>query len=210
MSLVPGPRDRILYLLKTKGPQTAAQLAKRVDVTAVAIRQHLAGLLDEGLVEFTDQKGRVGRPRRVWRPSGKADERFPDSHGELAVGMIDAVRAAFGERGLEKLVAARTRAQVRAYRKRLPKGPLAKRVAALAKVRTEEGYMAEWARGKDGTFTFVENHCPICDAAQACQGLCAGELELFETVLSAGVERVEHLLSGQRRCVYRISPRRKR
>ena len=88
--------------------------------------------------------------------------------------------------------------------------PLAKRVAALAKLRTEEGYMAEWARGKEGCFTLVENHCPICDAAQACQGLCAGELELFETVLSAKVERAEHLLSGQRRCVYRISPRRKR
>ena len=67
---VPGPqdhrpRDRILYLLKTKGPQTAAQVAKRVGVTAMAIRQHLAGLLDDELVEFEDERGRVGRPRPV-------------------------------------------------------------------------------------------------------------------------------------------------
>ena len=203
----PGRRDRILYLLKSKGPQTAAQLAKRLDVTAVAVRQHLGALENDGLVEFTDEKGRVGRPRRIWRPTAAADARFPDSHGELAVGMLQAMRAAFGDDGLERLVAERSKAQIRDYKRRLPDAPLAKRVAALARIRTEEGYMAEWARGRDGTFTLIENHCPICDAARACAGLCAGEMAVFQAVLAARVERTEHLLSGQRRCVYRISPR---
>ena len=67
--------------------------------------------------------------------------------------------------------------------------------------------MAEWKRNKDGSFLLIENHCPICAAAQECQSLCLGELSLFRSALGRGVqiERTEHLFDGARRCVYRIS-----
>ena len=204
---MPGSRDRILYLLKTKGALSAAELAKRLKITAMAVRQHLAALQQDQLVEFEVERGRVGRPRRFWRPTPTAQNRFPDSHGELAVGMLAAVRSAFGEKGLKKLIEQRTNAQIEAYLDRLPAAPLAKRVAALARIRTAEGYMAEWSRNRDGTLLLTENHCPICDAAKTCQGLCDGEKRLFSTVLNAQVERIEHILLGHRRCTYRISPR---
>jgi predicted ArsR family transcriptional regulator len=76
-------------------------------------------------------------------------------------------------------------------------------------VRTEEGYMAEVRREKGGSFLLVENHCPICAAANACQGFCSTELDLFRSVLGPGVEveRVEHIVSGDRRCAYRVHVR---
>jgi len=57
-------------------------------------------------------------------------------------------------------------------------------------------------------FLFIENHCPICAAASACRGFCATELDLFRAVLGPDVtvERAEHIVSGDRRCVYRIAP----
>jgi predicted ArsR family transcriptional regulator len=66
--------------------------------------------------------------------------------------------------------------------------------------------MAEVKRDGRG-FLFVENHCPICAAATVCQGFCSTELDLFRSVLGPGVsvERFEHILSGDRRCAYRIS-----
>lgn len=203
---MPGARDRILHLLKTKGPRTASALASRIGVTPMAVRQHLATLEEAGDVAFSEEPSGVGRPARVWRLTGAAQDRFPDSHGELAVGMIDAMRAAFGDDGLARLVAERTKAQAAAYRKQMPTGPLAKRVAALARIRTEEGYMAEHKKERDGALLLIENHCPICAAARTCQGLCAGELDLFRRVLGRGiqVERTEHILEGARRCVYRI------
>jgi predicted ArsR family transcriptional regulator len=53
----------------------------------------------------------------------------------------------------------------------------------------------------------VENHCPICVAATACQGFCRAELETFRAVLGpdASVERAEHIVAGDRRCVYSIA-----
>lgn len=200
-------RDRILHLLKSRGPQTAAALARRCGVTSVAVRAQLERLAADDLAEFTEEPRGVGRPARLWRLTEQARGLFPDSHGELAVGMLAALRAAFGEDGLQRLIAERTRVQAAAYRKRVPAAEtLERRVAALAALRREEGYMAEWARERDGALLLVENHCPICAAAEACQGLCAGELDLFRRVLGRGVsvERTEHLLDGSRRCVYRI------
>ena len=72
--------------------------------------------------------------------------------------------------------------------------------------------MAEVRRERPGTFLLVENHCPICAAATACQGFCISELDLFRSVLGPGVdvERTEHIVAGDRRCAYRVTARRQR
>lgn len=205
-------RQRVLFVLKTKGPQTAAQMAKQLNVTTMAVRQHLAVLQGETLVEFTDERRKVGRPARLWRLTPNAFDRFPDGHAELAVGMLHAVQTAFGEDGIERLTDERTRQAAESYRARMPASdaPLEVRVATLAQIRCEEGFMAEWTRRLDGTLEIVENHCSIAKAARFCPRLCGCELSLFRTVLGddVSVERVEHILSGDRRCTYRIESQR--
>jgi predicted ArsR family transcriptional regulator len=202
--------DRILLNLKTRGPQTAAQIAKRLDVTAMAVRQHLYALREDGLVTYSDEHRKVGRPARIWRITERAQARFPDSHAELTVEMLAIIRATFGERGIDRIIAERTRLQIDAYGERLRAAgkSLEARVNALAKIRAEQGYMAEASRARDGSFLLIENHCPICAAASTCQGLCREELNLFSTVLGAtvSVERTDHILAGARRCAYRIAP----
>lgn len=200
-------RDKILFLLKTKGPQTATFLARKLAVTPMAVRQHLYQLETDRLVNHYDERRKVGRPARYWRLTAQATAKFPDNHGELAVGIIEAARAAFGPRGIEKLIEQRTRRQFSAYSARVsPHTALDKKLEVLAQIRNEEGYMAESSREADGTLLLVENHCPICAAAQSCQDLCGGELELFKALLGEGVEieRTEHILAGARRCTYRV------
>jgi predicted ArsR family transcriptional regulator len=189
-------REKILFFLKTKGPQAAAQIAKRLDVTPMAVRQHLYELQKQGAVEFVDERRKVGRPARIWKLTRATSDRFPDSQGELAVGILDAARRAFGENGMAKLIELRGVEQADRYGRRLArKKGLESKVAELAAIRSEEGYMAEWQREPDGTLLLIENNCPICAAAETCQDLCRGELQ---------IEREEHILSGQRRCLYRI------
>jgi predicted ArsR family transcriptional regulator len=201
--------DGVMYQLKTRGPQTAAQVARRLGVTAMAVRQHLYRLKESGLVEFSDERRKVGRPARVWRLTSAAAERFPDTHSDLTVEIISAVRTAFGEAGMDNLLRERTRRQLEEYRARLrPAGTsIAKRAQALAEVRREQGYMAECTKMPDGSILLAENHCPICAAASTCQGLCREELSLFRAVLGdkARVERTDHILAGARRCAYRIT-----
>ncbi len=204
-------RDRVLLQLKTLGNLTAAALADRLEVTPMAVRQHLAVLQEEGLVEHVVERRGIGRPARVWSLTPRAAQRFPDTHADLTVELLTALREEFGQAGVDRLIHARARKQRDLYRQRLPGPdvPLVDRVDALARLRNDEGYMADVDREPDGSFLFVENHCPICAAATLCQGFCRDELELFREVLGtdAQVERSEHLLAGARRCAYRIVDR---
>ncbi len=199
--------DRLLGLIKRRGPQGAGDLARALGVTAEAVRQQLVQLADAGLVVSEAQRRGVGRPSRLWSLTAAGHARFPDTHAELTVQLIDAVRATFGEAALERIIRGREAEIRRGYRAALEGArTLAARVARLAEIRAREGYMAEWRKDGDG-FLLVENHCPICTAAAACQGFCRSELKIFRDALGSdvAVERVEHVLAGARRCAYRIT-----
>jgi predicted ArsR family transcriptional regulator len=200
-------RRAIAKLLKTEGPIDSAQLAERLGLTAMAVRQHLYALQREGLVTHEARPVPIGRPAKFWSLTRDADRLFPEAYAELSVALIDSVKDAFGEEGLERVLTSRCARQRTDYGKRIrPGDSLEKKLQELAKVRTEEGYMAEIRREEDGSYLLVENHCPICAAANACQGFCTTELDLFRSVLGPGVqvERAEHIIRGDQRCVYRI------
>src|SRR6202023_3345832 len=204
----PDNSNRVLYTLKSRGPRGTRPLARAIGMTEVGVRQHLAKLHGEGLVAFDDQAGEVGRPKRMWRLTPKGHSRFPDTHGDLTVSLIEGIRSVFGAAGLDRLIEARQEAGVATYRQALEPHPdLGDRVGVLARLRTVEGYMAEFEMQGDGSFLLIENHCPICAAAKTCQGFCRSELELFQAAFGADVSvtRQEHLLSEGRRCVYRIA-----
>ncbi len=203
------PSEDLLLILKTQGPSPVGALAMRLGVSRQAARQQIDRLVAEGLVaEAGALGGRVGRPGVAWGLTEKGHARFPDTHAHLTVELIDAVRAEFGDDGLDRLVARREQAAAQAYAQALAgAADLEARLDRLAALRSAEGYMAEWRRESDGGYLLIENHCPICAAAAACQGFCRAELELFRMMLQpAHVTRTDHLLAGARRCAYRVTP----
>lgn len=202
-------RRAIVKLLKTEGPIDSAQLAERLGLTAMAVRQHLYALQSENLVTAEERPVPVGRPAKFWQLTREADRLFPEAYAELNVALINALKDTFGNEGLDRVLVSRCARQQSDYAKRIrPADPLKKKLGELARVRTEEGYMAEVKSEAGGSYLLVENHCPICAAANACQGFCSTELDLFRSVLGPGVEveRVEHIVSGDRRCAYRVTP----
>ena len=200
--------DQILMLLKTRGAQTAQALAELLGLTGMGVRRQLEAAAEDGLVDHIDTAGKVGRPVRRWLLTESGHARFPDRHAEVTLDLIKGVRTLFGETGLEKLITAREESSERAYRERIESGmTLDEQVAALAEARSLEGYMAEVQPRADGSVLLIENHCPICTAAKACQQFCRSELAVFRRVLGPGVAvvRIEHQLEGARRCAYLVS-----
>ena len=199
--------DEVLLLLKTRGPQTAQALSGLLGMTSMGVRRQLEAAHEKGLVTYADSPGKVGRPVRRWLLLDAGHARFPDRHGELTLEIIAQVRLLFGEDGLNRLVKAREVAGEAAYRAQVEAvSGLQAQVAALARVRDAEGYMAEAEMQADGSVLLVENHCPIRAAARSCQDFCRSELEVFGRVLGPGVSvlRIEHQLAGARRCAYRV------
>ncbi len=200
--------DQILHYLKTEGPLTAGDLGKRLNITSMGARGHLEKLMDRALVDTTTIRSGVGRPRKTWHLTPRAQSQFPDRHDQLTLEMIISVKEIFGDEGLTQLIEHRSQSSERIYQEKLSAhSTLESKIAALAKIRTNEGYMAAYSKEDDG-FLFIENHCPICTAAQACQGFCRSELQIFRTLFApeATVNRTEYILEGARRCTYRIEP----
>ncbi|MGN6661607.1 MAG: helix-turn-helix transcriptional regulator [Achromobacter mucicolens] len=203
------PADRVLMTLKTRGPQSIAVIARAMDVTAEAVRQQMTRLHADGLVDAESRSAGRGRPTQIWFLTAAGHGRFPDTHAEMTVQMIAAVRQVFGDEGIDKLVQVRENAMLNVYQQAMQDAPdLKARLERLVDVRSAEGYMAELREDEAG-FVFIENHCPICSAAKACMGFCRSELELFRKVLGECVQvyREEHILDGARSCAYRVSNR---
>ncbi|MFM5075240.1 helix-turn-helix transcriptional regulator [Aeromonas hydrophila] len=199
--------DKILFLLKSHGPQSAAELGEQLQMTSMGARQHLMTLEADGWVSFNDEARGRGRPVRLWHLTEQAWQRFPDSHSELTLQLIDNIQQLFGEVGMERLIAQREQQQLVRYQAELTQPALADRLAALTAQRTREGYMADFRQEEDGSWLLWESHCPICAAARACRGFCRSELEMFRRLLApAGVELEQYLLEGDHRCLYRIRP----
>ena len=201
-------KRKIIQLLKRNGAADAATLAESLGVSAMAVRQHLYVLAEEGLVEASSSPDGIGRPSKRWHLTAAADSFFPQGYAELTAELLSSMQTVFGADGLDRIVAQRGTEQKQTYLAAIDgEETLHGRLEALSELRTKEGYMAEVQEDHDG-FLFIENHCPICAAARACKGLCASELELFRSVLGdqAQVERTDHILAGARRCAYRVTP----
>ena len=202
-------QDKILYQIKRLGPQTARELGEHLGVTTMGIRQHLAQLEEKQVIRaMTEESVGRGRPARRWKLTEKGHSRFPDAHAQVTSDLIISIREILGESAIDKIIAKRTADMFENYQRQLGKiESLQGKLNLLCELRTQEGYMAELECDGSG-FLLMEHHCPICVAARSCQGFCSSELEVFQTLLRgiANVNREDHIMSGARRCSYRITP----
>ena len=199
--------NKFLMLLKTRGALTASAIAQELGMTKEGARLQLLKYTEEGLIEATNESTGVGRPKQFFNLTASGHAKFPDTHAELTVKLINTIRNTLGDNALQSIMDANEQTGRDKYMMELaPIDELEGRIAKLTEIRSREGYMAEYSKDEDG-YLFVENHCPICAAATSCQGFCSGELNVFRFVLGEKVDinRLDHIVSGDRRCSYRIA-----
>jgi predicted ArsR family transcriptional regulator len=200
-------RGRIVYLLKTLGPCTAAQLSERLSMTTMGVRRHLSQLELEGLVRHSIEQQQRGRPTHRYSLTEEGDRLFPRHYDNLAQCLVDLIVELDGEDKLRQLFTLRMNRQLEIYRRRLGGLPLSERIQELARLRDEEGYMGSSEPQEDGSFLLIENNCALCDVALRCASVCESEMELFRGVLpETEIQRVRHIAEGDAICVYRIEP----
>ena len=196
-------RMRILQLLKMRASMTISQLTEALHISQMGVRQHLAILEAEGLVEHSRQKQGRGRPPHVYQLTDQANSLFPTTYANFAVGLMHEVVKFNGPDFINKIFRGRMKAQLEAYQLRLKGKTLCGRVKELARIRDEEGYMARFDENADD-YILIEHNCPIAVIAQEYPRVCEIELALFRQSLGAKVIREEHLMQGSHRCCYRI------
>jgi len=195
-----GQRGTVLVQLKRAQPLTAKELAARLGVSLNAARHHLKELEVEGLVRYDRSRRGVGAPAFSYRLSPAGEALFPRRYQETLTSLLDQIVEREGRDAAVALLdshLARLAAQLKIELAGLSAED---RLAAVARVRSEQGYMAEAL----APAVLTEHNCAIQAVAERFPEICAAEAKFLEDVLGAEVDRRGHILSGCAACEYHV------
>src|SRR3989449_4381471 len=201
-----GLRGAILLELKCSQPLTANELAAKLDVSPNAIRHHLKELEIESLIAYDREQRGVGAPTHAYRLSPDGEAIFPKRYEETLTELLERVARKDGRGAVGELFADHYAALARKLAAQLADAPPAERLAAVARLMSDAGDMAEWRPGTaSGTFLLAEHNCAIRAVAERFPEACAAEQRFLRAALGAAVERRTHIVAGCNACEYTVS-----
>ena len=203
-------KKKLLYYLKVMQQAGLEELAKAMKISRMAVHKHLALLQERGLVASVETRGGVGRPRMMYQLTSQSKTIFPKSYSAIATHALDFIERNMGKEGVEKVLRERQSELFDGYYKRLRDLEFDKKVKELAKIRDEEGYMAESKKEPKnfGKQVLLEYNCPIIHIAENHWEACTTETELFEKLLGADIETTHRAAKGDLICKFVIKERR--
>jgi predicted ArsR family transcriptional regulator len=204
------PKKKLLYYLKIMQQAGLEELANVMKISRMAVHKHLAALQKRGLVEGVEIRGHVGRPRIAYQLTSQSKTVFPRSYSAIASYALDFIERNMGKEAVEKVLRERQSELFDQYYERLKGLDFDERVKELAKIRDEEGYMAESKKGSKsgGKFVLLEYNCPIIHIAEKHWEACLTETELFEKLLEADIDTTHRAAKGDSICKFVIKERK--
>ena len=204
------PKKKLLYYLKVMQQARLQELAKSMKISKMAVHKHLTQLQKRGLVENIELREGVGRPKMHYRLTSKSKTIFPKSYGALAVCALDFIEKNMGKEGVKKVLRERQVELYDKYYERMKNLNFDQKVRELAKIRDEEGYIAESRKEKrqNGVHTLLEYNCPILEIAENHWEACSTETELFEKLLGAKIDTTHRAAKGDTLCKFVIKEKK--
>ncbi|MCC7106822.1 MAG: ArsR family transcriptional regulator [Chloroflexi bacterium] len=207
LACLPVTRRAILLALKQSGEARAEEIASQVGITVSAVRQHLAGLLANKLVSYREAKGEPGRPKHFYFLATAGEALFPKSYSELLAELLGYLEEASPALVIQAFERRRQR-RVEAALGRLDGRPFAERVAELARILDEEGYLAEFEVLPSGGFRLTQHNCPVLEVAQRFRLACQSEVRFLSAALpDAEIRQTATILAGKHVCSYIVCQR---
>lgn len=207
-------REVVARAILEGGPATAADLARRLKITAAGVRRHLDSLVEEGVLQAREphirsvaSRGR-GRPAKVFVMTDGGREQFEHSYDDLAVMAIRFMSSSYGDEAVADFARYRAddlqrRSNGKSHNGKSQKDSKDKskseRISSLAKFLTKDGYAASVHRQKLG-HELCQHHCPIAHVAAEYPQICDAETEAFAKVLGTHVQRLATIAHGDGVC----------
>lgn len=202
-----GTKRTILLFLKRTPLASLEETAHAAGISKVAALHHLRQLEMQGWVERSYRRGAVGRPAVCFRLAATSAELFPQNYAEMSRCALAFIERRLGRPAVVELLQQRAHDLVDRHRTRVGNRPLAQRVAELARIRTEGGYMAEVGQRRAGAVEMLEHHCPIVELAETYPEACETERRMFESLLGARVGVTHRVVAGDPVCRFWIKER---
>ena len=198
----------VIEELKLTGGMPVSDLARRVDASYMAVKQHCeelkkAGYLDRSRVPRTA----VGRPEIFYSLSEKAECLFPQAGVDFTLDLLDEMKLLLGENTADKLLFQYFQKQQSRWQPLVAKCPtLLEKATKLVELRKKNGCHSR-CEGDAETFRMEECHHPMRRIFEHYPRAVAMELRMIEQLLEVRVVRREMSggRSGQPRVVFEVA-----
>jgi predicted ArsR family transcriptional regulator len=200
------PKKKIIYYLKVMQQASLEDLSSAMKISRMAVHKHLNILQKRGLVEGIETRGQVGRPKMIYQLTSQSKTIFPKSYSAIATHALDFIERNMGNDGVVKVLQERQEELFDQYYNRLKNLEFDQKVKELAKIRDEEGYMAESKNESKNNSrqVILEYNCPIIHIAEKHWEACIVETKLFEKLLGAKIETTHRAAKGDLVCKFVI------
>lgn len=194
-------RRRLLEAVKRLGAATLREAAADLGLSRETAREHLNALGADGLLERSGtRRDGPGRPEILYRLAPRAEALFPRRDAEVLAELSAWLLERGREAELRRFFERRAGARLGAARRRLVGLKGRKRLDEVARILTDEGYMAAVV---DGSLRLA--HCPIRSVVDVTHLPCRAELALVESLLGRKLQRTDYLPDGGTSCSYRAA-----
>lgn len=202
-------RSRVLHMVSSDGPVTAAELGRHLDLTPAAVRRHLDALEEQGAIEPHEPpagspRGR-GRPARAYVVSEVGHSALEADYDSLAVEVLSYLSEHAGPQAVADFARGRVAALEQRYAAELASAgtdPSA-RAETLVALLTRDGFAASARPVGAGALAGVQlcqGHCPVQHAAEQFPTFCEAETDAFSRLLGVHVQRLATLAGGDHVC----------
>lgn len=196
---------RVLVVLKRLGEATADDLAKTLEISASAVRQHLSALRSAGYIDAEQQRGQPGRPADRFHTTELTEAMFVKDTSNLSIELLSHMEEE--DSGLVTRVFERRRQRrVAEMADKLAGKTLGEKVAVLTAELDAEGYLADFDQIDTTHFRINLHSCAMWAVASRYGQACATELDYLRELLpEATIERITHKTAGAHVCAYQVS-----
>lgn len=200
-------RQRVVGLILHDGPQTARQLAERLELTPAAIRRHLTGLIEDGVLTSREERiygarGR-GRPSKVFVLTDAGRAEFRQAYDTLAIAALRRLSDKAGPNAVRELAVEQLACVEERFLRSRETDPQQPAIFALVEALEVDGY-APSVRPLPSGNQLLQHHCPVAHVAAAYPVLCEVETQLFSRLLGSHVQRLATIAHGDGVCTTHI------
>ena len=202
------PRHEALRVVQMLGSASVKDLETGMGVTTTAVREQVARLLQDGLLQATRVRGDIGRPYYVYSLTPKAQEYFPKDYATLAQLLLEETLALHGQEGLRALLNHVSRRMAEKLQDSIQVSELSQKLLGLVASLGETGMDVSMLPVEpSGGYVLKAHSCPYFEVARGHREICDMEQEMMTELLGPGVtvELSSRIVEGACACEFHVN-----
>lgn len=187
---------------------TVNELASAVSINAISVRHHINSLLADGVIESSEQRHGVGRPRLVYSLTEKGYEIFPSKYFRLTNRLLGQFKETLSTDMLNKMFIGIAKDLAEKHRSTMKKLSIEERLNLMQNLLEEEGFNVDWEQKTDH-FLIHGITCPYFQVALSHPEVCTLGQTIISEMLNIPINRLECQAKGDQTCSYIIPHEKK-